>query len=242
MLRYAATALLASLGFAAGVSGRAAERTGLEAAPTPRFADVTLATGVRLRYAEQGDRGGPAVILLHGYSDSWFSWSRVMPLIPARYHVIAPDQRGHGDSDKPEGGYAMRDMAGGRPGAHGCAPPRAGDRRGPLDGELRRPAGRGGGARPGRAPRARRLGAGVPDDVRRGRVRGRGVRARGPGAGAVRPGVPGEHDSPPDPGGVPRHRGRDEPAPARQGVARHHDRDAGHAVRPRSSPALASRP
>ena len=111
MIRYAATALLASLGFAAGVSGRAAERTGLEAAPTPRFADVTLATGVRLRYAEQGDRGGPAVILLHGYSDSWFSWSRVMPLIPARYHVIAPDQRGHGDSDKPEGGYAMRDMA-----------------------------------------------------------------------------------------------------------------------------------
>jgi non-heme chloroperoxidase len=111
MIRYAATALLASLGFAAGVSGRAAERTGFETATTPRFADVTLATGVRLRYAEQGDRGGPAVILLHVYSDSWFSWSRVMPLIPARYHVIAPDQRGHGDSDKPEGGYAMRDMA-----------------------------------------------------------------------------------------------------------------------------------
>ena len=67
MLGYAATALLASLGFAAGVSGRPAERTGLEAAPTPRFADVTLATGVRLRYAEQGDRSGPAVILLHAF-------------------------------------------------------------------------------------------------------------------------------------------------------------------------------
>jgi pimeloyl-ACP methyl ester carboxylesterase len=52
------------------------------------------------------------VILLHGFSDSWFSWSRVLPLIPSRYHVIAPDSRGHGDSDKPEGGYAMRALAG----------------------------------------------------------------------------------------------------------------------------------
>lgn len=108
MIRYAATALLASLGFAAGVSGRA----GPEPAPSPRFSDVTLATGVRIRYAEQGDPGGPAVIFLHGFSDSWFSWSRVLPLIPARYHVIAPDSRGHGGSDKPEGGYAMRDLAG----------------------------------------------------------------------------------------------------------------------------------
>jgi pimeloyl-ACP methyl ester carboxylesterase len=108
MIRYTATALLASLGFAAGVSGRA----GPEPAPSPRFSDVTLATGVRIRYAEQGDPGGPAVIFLHGFSDSWFSWSRVLPLIPARYHVIAPDSRGHGGSDKPEGGYAMRDLAG----------------------------------------------------------------------------------------------------------------------------------
>jgi pimeloyl-ACP methyl ester carboxylesterase len=108
MIRYSATALLASLGFAAGVSGR----PGPEPRLSPRFSDVTLATGVRLRYAEQGDPRGPAVVLLHGYSDSWFSWSRVLPLIPSRYHVIALDQRGHGDSDKPEDGYAMRDFAG----------------------------------------------------------------------------------------------------------------------------------
>src|SRR5688500_12072751 len=45
-------------------------------APTegPRFADVRLATGVRLRYAESGDPTAPPLILLHGYSDSWFSW------------------------------------------------------------------------------------------------------------------------------------------------------------------------
>jgi hypothetical protein len=66
VIRYSATALLASLGFAAAVSGRAVPGP----APSPRFSDVTLATGVRLRYAEQGDPRGPAVVLLHGYSDS----------------------------------------------------------------------------------------------------------------------------------------------------------------------------
>jgi non-heme chloroperoxidase len=110
MIRYTATALLASIGFAAGVSGRTSEPTGPEPTPSRHFSDVTLTTGVRLRYVEQGDPRGPAVILLHGYSDSWFSWSRVLPLIPPRYHVIAPDLRGHGDSDKPPSGYATRDF------------------------------------------------------------------------------------------------------------------------------------
>ena len=103
MIRHVATVILASLGLAAGAK---------DPVPAPRFADVHLATGVRLRYAEQGDAGGPAVILLHGYSDSWFSWSRVLPLIPARYRVIAPDLRGHGDSEQPAGGYTMPDLAG----------------------------------------------------------------------------------------------------------------------------------
>ncbi|HKU61379.1 MAG TPA: alpha/beta hydrolase [Gemmatimonadales bacterium] len=111
MIRYTARALLATLGLAAGASGRVSAGTGPEPTPQRRFDQVTLATGVRLHYAEQGDPHGPAVILLHGYSDSWFSWSRVLPLIPARYHVIAPDARGHGDSDKPESGYSTRDFA-----------------------------------------------------------------------------------------------------------------------------------
>ena len=67
----------------------------------PRFADVRLSTGVRLRYAEAGDPAAPPVILLHGYTDSWFSWSRVLPPLAARHRVYALDQRGHGDSDRP---------------------------------------------------------------------------------------------------------------------------------------------
>lgn len=77
-----------------------------------RFAEVRLASGVRLRYAEQGPRDGRALLLLHGYSDSWFSFARVLPLLPRGWRVIAPDQRGHGDSDRPEAEiYRIEDFA-----------------------------------------------------------------------------------------------------------------------------------
>ena len=79
--------------------------------PEPRFADISLSTGVRLRYAAQGDAGGRPVILLHGLSDSWFSYSRVLPEMSGRYRLYALDLRGHGDSDRPAGGYTPRELA-----------------------------------------------------------------------------------------------------------------------------------
>jgi non-heme chloroperoxidase len=85
---------------------------GAQAAPAAiRVGDARLATGVRLRYAERGDAAGPVVIFLHGYSDAWTSFARVLPLLPTRLHAFALDQRGHGDSDRPRAGYAMRDLA-----------------------------------------------------------------------------------------------------------------------------------
>src|SRR5919106_1437036 len=75
------------------------------------FATTQLATGVRLHYAERGDREGEAIIFLHGYSDSWFSFSRVLPLLSPEYHAFALTQRGHGDSDKPECCYTPDDFA-----------------------------------------------------------------------------------------------------------------------------------
>jgi non-heme chloroperoxidase len=75
------------------------------------FATTQLATGVRLHYAERGDREGEAIIFLHGYSDSWFSFSRMLPLLSPEYHALAFDQRGHGDSDKPECCYTLDDFA-----------------------------------------------------------------------------------------------------------------------------------
>ncbi|HEY5884107.1 MAG TPA: alpha/beta hydrolase [Pyrinomonadaceae bacterium] len=79
--------------------------------PEPRHSEVQLGTGVRLHYVEQGNAKGPAVILLHGYSDSWVSWGQVLPLIDKKYHVYVPDLRGHGDSDRPASGYTFPDFA-----------------------------------------------------------------------------------------------------------------------------------
>lgn len=76
-----------------------------------RFANAQLTTGVSLNYAEQGDSAGHPMILLHGYTDSWFSYSRVLPFIPPTYHTYALSQRGHGDSERPARGYAMTDFA-----------------------------------------------------------------------------------------------------------------------------------
>jgi non-heme chloroperoxidase len=70
-----------------------------------------LSTGVRLHYAERGDRGGEAIVFLHGYTDSWFSFSRVLPLLSAEYHAFALSVRGHGESDKPECCYTVDDFA-----------------------------------------------------------------------------------------------------------------------------------
>ena len=72
---------------------------------------VELSTGVRLNYVERGDRRGTPVVLLHGYSDSRRSYDRVLPLLPSSLHVFAVTQRGHGDSGKPEAGYAAADFA-----------------------------------------------------------------------------------------------------------------------------------
>lgn len=81
-------------------------------APAPlAFAGVSLSTGIRLHFAQQGDETGPPVILLHGYSDTWYSFSTILPRLSPGLRVYALDQRGHGDSDKPEGGYAMADLA-----------------------------------------------------------------------------------------------------------------------------------
>ena len=78
--------------------------------PELRFATARLATGPQVHYAAQGDLDGKPMLFLHGYTDSWFSFSRLLPLLPTGYRAFAFDQRGHGDSERPDCCYAIEDL------------------------------------------------------------------------------------------------------------------------------------
>ena len=77
--------------------------------------DITHRTvetnGINVHIAEQGE--GPAVLMLHGFPESWYSWRHQIPaLAEAGYHAIAPDVRGYGQSDAPEPieAYSMKQL------------------------------------------------------------------------------------------------------------------------------------
>jgi pimeloyl-ACP methyl ester carboxylesterase len=72
---------------------------------------VTLASGLTLSYAQQGEAADPAVVLLPGPTDSWRSYQPVLDRLPRETYTVAVSQRGHGDSDKPESGYRVEDFA-----------------------------------------------------------------------------------------------------------------------------------
>ena len=106
-----AIAVLVASGAAPAPAGHPVPPPSRPVGDPPRFAEVQLSTGIRMRYAVQGDPDGRPVILLHGVTDSWFSWSRVMPLLPAGWRVYALDQRGHGGTSVPESGYSLPALA-----------------------------------------------------------------------------------------------------------------------------------
>ena len=64
--------------------------------------------GLRLHYADWGNDGAPVVILVHGGRDHCRSWDVIARALRPHFHVLAPDLRGHGDSDWTKGGsYAL---------------------------------------------------------------------------------------------------------------------------------------
>ena len=66
----------------------------MNASVTHRFANV----GIRYHYAEAGE--GPAVIMLHGFPELWYSWRHQLGAIAAAgYRALAPDLRGFGDTE-----------------------------------------------------------------------------------------------------------------------------------------------
>lgn len=65
--------------------------------------------GFRLHYLTAGH--GPAVILLHGYTQTSRMWRPLIPLLAQKFTVIAPDLPGIGDSEIPKDGLDMKTAA-----------------------------------------------------------------------------------------------------------------------------------
>lgn len=68
---------------------------------------------LRIHLTRTPDPGtnNPPIILTHGITDSGLCWSRVARMLEDQHELIMIDARGHGESDKPEAGYAPTDHA-----------------------------------------------------------------------------------------------------------------------------------
>lgn len=55
--------------------------------------------GLQLRYLEWGNTQSDPIVLVHGFSSTAGAWTRVGDELGSEYHVIAPDLRGHGQSE-----------------------------------------------------------------------------------------------------------------------------------------------
>ena len=54
---------------------------------------------LRLHYLDWGKGGDKTLLLLHGFMSHAHMWDNLASELSARYHVLALDQRGHGDSE-----------------------------------------------------------------------------------------------------------------------------------------------
>jgi pimeloyl-ACP methyl ester carboxylesterase len=69
------------------------------------------ASGLRTHVALAGPEDAPAVVLVHGWPQNWWSWRHVIPALAERFRVIAPDLRGHGWTVAPPRGYEKEQLA-----------------------------------------------------------------------------------------------------------------------------------
>ncbi|MFD1952145.1 alpha/beta fold hydrolase [Sphingomonas arantia] len=69
--------------------------------PVVRYKSVKI-EGVNVFYREAGPANAPVLLLLHGFPTSSHMFRNLIPLLADRYHVIAPDYPGFGQSDAPD--------------------------------------------------------------------------------------------------------------------------------------------
>ena len=70
-------------------------------APTVTFGQVDV-DGLSIAYREAGDASNPKLVLLHGWPSSSHQYRNLIPALADRFHVIAPDYPGFGDSSTPD--------------------------------------------------------------------------------------------------------------------------------------------
>lgn len=104
-------AMLVAAVWAASFSARAVAAPAETAAWGSERKTVTLANGLRMGYVELGDPGKPALVFLHGVTNSSLGYLPLGRLLSKHYRVFLLDQRGHGESDKPECCYTRLDYA-----------------------------------------------------------------------------------------------------------------------------------
>lgn len=61
--------------------------------------------GIRMHYVTAGQ--GPLVLMLHGFPEFWYAWRKQIPALAEHFTVVAPDQRGYNETDKPAWGYEV---------------------------------------------------------------------------------------------------------------------------------------
>lgn len=77
----------------------------------PKSEQVTI-NGLQLRYLDWGNPEAPPLVCVHGYTSSAQSFNGVARHFRDRFHIVALDVRGHGDSAwSPAGEYHYRDQA-----------------------------------------------------------------------------------------------------------------------------------
>jgi len=103
-------AAAARAGGAAAVAAPPAPRLDLDAFEATKQA-LALSDGIRLAYVSMGPREGPAVVLIHGYTDSARDWVPLVPYLSPALRLILVDLRGHGRSSRPECCYTRPDFA-----------------------------------------------------------------------------------------------------------------------------------
>lgn len=96
------TAVASCVAFVTGLSCFAASLHGPLPASSPvvHYRTVSI-DGVEVFYREAGPSAAPTILLLHGFPSSSFMFRDLIPRLAIRYHVIAPDYPGYGQSGSP---------------------------------------------------------------------------------------------------------------------------------------------